>query len=97
MRVIAVSTLKNFWARYPVAEQLLRAWHAEAKSADWASPADVKAQFRSSSILQGGRVVFNIAGNKFRLVVAILYNTRIVLIRFVGTHDQYNKIDATRV
>ena len=97
MRVISVSTLKNFWASYPVAEQPLRAWYAEAKSADWASPADVKAQFRSASILQGGRVVFNIAGNKFRLVVAILYNTRIVLIRFVGTHDQYNKIDAASI
>lgn len=97
MRLIAVSTLKNFWASYPVAEQPLRAWYAEAKTAHWASPADVKAQFRSASILQGGRVVFNIAGNKFRLVVAILYNTRIVLIRFVGTHDQYNQIDAASI
>ena len=95
MRIIALSTLKNFWEipdHVDAKEQLL-AWHRFALGADWASPADIKADLRNASILQDGRVIFNIAGNKYRLVVWINYPYRIVYIRFVGTHAQYDAID----
>jgi len=97
MRVIAKSALRNFWAKHPDAEQPLRAWHSEAKSAAWKSPADVKAKYRSASILQSGRAVFNIGGNKYRLVVKINYSFQIVYIRFMGTHREYDRIDAETI
>lgn len=99
MRIIARSTLKKFWSRaaFGDAEQPLKAWFRETLQADWASPAEVKAQFRSASIVGDGRVVFNIAGNKYRLVVRINYPYRVVYIRFVGTHGQYDEIDVTKV
>lgn len=93
MRVIAVSTLKVFWLQYPQAEQPLKAWLFEAKSASWHHPSEIKQHFSSASILQAGRVVFNIAGNKFRLVVAVLFASQTVLIKFIGTHAQYDRID----
>lgn len=97
MRIIAKRTLRAFWesaATYADARAPLEAWHAIVAAADWATPGDVKAQFRNASILKRGRVVFNIAGNKYRLVVRINHPYRIVYIRFIGTHGQYNKIDA---
>ena len=75
------------------AKASLEAWHAEALKADWCSPQDIKSKFRSASILKKGRVVFNIAGNKYRLVVAIDYVRKICFVKFVGTHKQYDKID----
>ena len=100
MRIIAVSTLKAFWEQNPAymdAKEPLLAWHRFALQADWSSPADVKADFRNASILQDGRMIFNIAGNKYRLVVWINYPYRIVYIRFVGTHAQYEAIDAQTI
>jgi mRNA interferase HigB len=99
VRVIAKSTLRSYWSRpsHRDAEQPLLAWYKEAEAADWSSPADVKRHFGSASILQHGRVVFNIGGNKYRLVVAIRYDLRIVFIRFVGTHVEYDDIDAQEV
>ncbi len=100
MRVIARSALVHFYTTHrqgAEAREPLTAWYDEVRRATWAAPADVKAQYRSASILKGGRVVFNIAGNKFRLVVAIHYNTGIVFIRFVGTHAAYDAIDAHTV
>jgi len=100
MRVIALSTLKAFWLEYPQfrdAEKAVMAWYREVCKADWSSPADVKAKFSSASILQDGRVVFNIAGNKYRLVVWINYAYRVVYIRFFGTHAQYDSIDAQTI
>jgi mRNA interferase HigB len=100
MRVIALSTLKAFWERNPshadVTEPAL-AWYRHTLKADWASPADVKADFRHASILRDGRVVFNIAGNKYRLVVWINYPYRVVYVRFIGTHAQYDQIDAQTI
>jgi len=96
MRIIAKRTLREFWEnspKYADAKGPLEAWHAEAKKAKWTTPQDIKAQFRNASILKGGRVVFNIAGNKYRLVVAIDYTRQIVFIRFIGTHQQYDQID----
>ncbi len=100
MRVIALSTLKAFWAGgapYQDVQEPALAWYRDVLQADWAAPASVKAQFRSASILKDGRVVFNLAGNKYRLVVWINYPYRVVYIRFIGTHRQYDAIDAQTV
>ncbi|AJO80621.1 MULTISPECIES: type II toxin-antitoxin system HigB family toxin [Pseudomonas] len=97
MRIIAVSHLKTFWKQYPDAEQPLLAWIDEARSAHWSSPAQIKEQFRSASILKSRRVVFNIKGNDYRLVVAVAYRYSALYIKFVGTHPQYDAIDADSV
>lgn len=100
MRVIALSTLKAFWkdkAAYMDAKEPSLAWYRHALHADWSSPAEVKADFGSASVLKNGRVVFNIAGNKYRLVVWINFPYRVVYVRFIGTHAQYDRIDAQTV
>jgi mRNA interferase HigB len=96
MRIIALSTLKTFWegsSEYSDAIDPTLAWYRYALKANWLTPADVKQDFSNASILKDGRVVFNIAGNKYRLVVWINYAYRVVYIRFIGTHAQYDKID----
>ncbi|WP_322996084.1 type II toxin-antitoxin system HigB family toxin [Castellaniella sp.] len=97
MRVIAVTTLRKFWESHPSAEQALKAWFDEAIQAKWMQPADAKAQYRSASVLKNRRVVFNIKGNDYRLIVAIAYKLGIVYIKFIGTHAQYDKVDAETV
>lgn len=100
MRIIALSTLKAFWTNtraYRDAEEPTLAWYRQALAAEWSQPAEVKAEFGSASILQDGRVVFNIAGNKYRLVVWINYDYRVVYVRFIGTHKQYDKIDVQNI
>jgi len=100
MRVIALSTVKSFLNRsgdVSDASEPLMAWFRQVKQADWARPADVKKDVRNASILRDGRVVFNVAGNKYRVVVWINYPYRVVYIRFVGTHRQYDVIDAQTV
>jgi mRNA interferase HigB len=99
MRIIAVGALRDFWSRpgRRDAEQPLRAWVHVVKAADWSTPADVKQMFRSADILGGGRVVFNIGGNKYRLVAAVHYRGKRVYIRFVGTHKDYDRIDVKTV
>lgn len=97
MRVISRKSLKAFWTREPAAEQELKAWFAEAENASWTKPSDVKAKYGSASILRDGRVVFNICGNNYRLVVWINYEFFIVYIRFVGTHKEYDAIDAQTI
>ncbi len=100
MRIIALSTLKAFFDRssaYADAREPMMAWYRQVKQADWAGPAAVKRDIRSASILKDGRVVFNVAGNKYRIVVWINYPYRVVYIRFVGTHRQYDAIDAQRI
>ncbi|MBF0293849.1 MAG: type II toxin-antitoxin system HigB family toxin [Magnetococcales bacterium] len=100
MRIIAKRTLRAFWERDPAnldCQASLAAWYALVEQADWKTPADVKIQFRHASLLKGNRIVFNIAGNKYRLVVKINYHYSVVYIRFVGTHDQYDQIDAETV
>lgn len=94
MRLIALSTLKTFWAHHPDAKQPLLAWHEHVKHADWSSPAALKADLGNASILMDGRAVFNIAGNKYRLVAWINYPYRVVYVRFIGTHRQYDQINA---
>jgi len=97
MRVIARKTLKDYWEKEPRSEQELKAWFAEAEEADWADPADVKAKYGNASILKNSRVVFNICGNNYRLVVRINYDFRVLYIRFIGTHDEYDDIDANTI
>lgn len=97
MRIIAKRTIREFWKRHPKSKGPLEAWHQEVTRANWASPSSVKAQFRSASVLQDNRVVFNVAGNHYRLVVKINYPYRIVYVRFVGTHTDYDAIDATTI
>ena len=100
MRIIALSTLKAFWEKDPThvdAREPVLAWYRHALKADWANPQDVKADFGNSSILKDGRVVFNIAGNKYRLVTWINYAYGVVYIRFIGTHAEYDRIDAQTI
>ena len=97
MRVIAASTLRAFWERHPDAEPPLKAWYAEAANATWIQPADIKETYRSASVLKNRRVVFNIKGNDYRLIVAIAYKLQIVYVKFVGTHKEYDQVDAETV
>jgi len=97
MRIIAKRTLREFWesnSQYADARGQLQAWYQEVGQANWQDPHQIKAQFRNASVLKGGRVVFNICGNKYRLVVKIHFESQIVFIRFVGTHKAYDAIDA---
>ena len=100
MRVIALSTLKTFLGRsaaYADAREPVMAWYRQVRSADWATPAEVKRAVRTASILKDGRVVFNVAGNKYRILVWVNYPYRVVYVRFIGTHRQYDQIDAQSV
>jgi len=97
MRIIAKKALRDFWERYPDAEEPLLAWYREVEQEDWDSPAKVKDKYRSASIVGNNRVVFNIKGNDYRLVVKINSPHRIVYIRFVGTHAEYDRIDVKEV
>ncbi len=97
MRIIAKRTLREFWNAYPDAQQLLQTWYQTVEDADWETPAGVKAYYGNASILADNRVCFNIAGNKYRLIVKIEYKFRTVYIRFVGTHAEYDAIDAAKV
>jgi mRNA interferase HigB len=99
MRIISRKALREFWKQrqYADSEQPLKAWFREASRASWASPAAIKAMYRSASLVGNNRVVFNIAGNKYRLVVKVNYPYRMMYIRFVGTHRHYDEIDATEI
>jgi len=97
MRIIALRALRDFWQQHPNAEQPLRAWYHDVKQATWRMPADVKNAYRNASLIGNNRIVFNIKGNDYRLVVSVQYQQSIVYIRFVGTHEQYDRVDATMV
>ena len=97
MRVIAVSTLRDFWTLHPDSEQPLKAWFEEATKASWTQPSDIKAQYGNASILKNRRVVFNIKGNDYRLIVAIAYRLQVVYVKFVGTHKEYDEVDAETI
>jgi mRNA interferase HigB len=100
MRIIARRTPRQFWETHPrraEAKLALQLWHSTVEGADWATPAEVKGTYGDASILKGRRVVFNIAGNRFRLVARINYAYRIVYVRFIGTHKEYDDIDAEAI
>lgn len=97
MRVIAYRSLQNFWTLHPAAEQPLKAWYDEARKAVWKQPSDIKAHYRSASFVGNNRVVFNIKGNDYRLIVAVAYRVGVVYVKFIGTHTQYDRVDAATV
>lgn len=97
MRIISRKALREFWEIHLDAQQPLQAWYADVKQAAWQSPADIKRIYRNASIVANNRVVFNIKGNKYRLVVAVHYEYQLVYIRFVGTHQEYDRIDVATI
>lgn len=97
MRIIAKKILREFWEKQKDSEEQLKAWYKEASKAMWVSPNDIKSDYANSSILKNGRVVFNICGNKYRLIVKINYLRGWIFIRFIGTHGEYNKINADNI
>lgn len=96
MRIIAFRTLREFWEKpeYADSENSLRSWYHDAKNSSWKTPNELKLRYSNASIIRDGRVVFNINGNAYRLVVAIDYEFQIIFVRFIGTHKQYDTIDA---
>jgi mRNA interferase HigB len=97
MRIVAISTLRTFWEKHPNAREPLSAWATVVSHANWKQPADVKADYGNASVLKNRRVVFNIKGNDYRLVAAIAYRMGTVYVKFVGTHKQYDAIDAETI
>ena len=97
MRIISKKTLREFWKVHGDAEQPLKAWHAKAKLAEWKTSNDIKNDYRNASFVANNRIIFNIKGNTYRLVVAINYDFGIIYIRFVGNHKDYDKIDTTTI
>ena len=97
MRIISKKILLEFWETNNDSEQSLRAWHGKTKSAKWETSSEIKNDYRNASFVANNRVIFNIKGNKYRLVVAINYDYQIIYIRFVGTHTEYDKIDVTKI
>ena len=97
VRVIAQRTLRAFWEKHPKAEQPLRSWLQEMKRGSFRRPPDVRRQYRSADFVGDDRVIFNIGGNKYRLVVHMSYRRQIAFIKFIGTHKQYDRIDAATI
>ncbi len=97
MRVISRRALREFWEKHVDAQEALQAWYADAQRASWRSPADIKREYQNASIVANNRVVFNIKGNSYRVVVAVQYQFGIVFVRFVGMHAEYDRIDVTTI
>ena len=99
MRIIAFRTLRDFFEKpeYSDSEPSLRAWYHDVKTAEWKNPNELRQQYKNASFVGEGRVVFNIKGNDYRLIVAIDYEFQVIFIRFIGTHKQYDKIDAKTI
>ena len=97
MRVIAKKILRDFWEAHSGCEQQLKSWFQEASNAVWKNPNDIKKEYPSASILNDNRIVFNIKGNNYRLIVKINYDYKMVWIRFIGTHTEYDKINANEI
>jgi mRNA interferase HigB len=97
MRIYSKSTLREFWETHPDAEAPLRTWFIVARAARWNSPADVKQRYPDVDILRGNRLIFNIKGNDYRLIVAVHYDAQRLFVRFVGTHKDYDRIDAETI
>ena len=96
-RIFAKSTLRTYWEKHPDTEQYLKTWYDTAINADWQRPADVKQTYATASILKNSRIVFNIKGNSYRLVAKFNFEKQWIFIRFVGTHSEYDKIEADTI
>ena len=97
MRIISKKILRDFWEIHPDSEQQLKAWYQETSKAEWTNPNNIKAEYPSASFLADNRVVFNIKGNHYRLIVKINYDYQIIWIRFIGSHASYDKINAKTI
>ena len=97
VRIIAKKILREFWEKHSDCEQQLKAWDKEANKAEWKNPNEIKLEYPSASILNDNRICFNIKGNNYRLIVRINYDYQMVWIRFIGTHSDYDKIDANKI
>jgi len=97
LRIISKKTIRDFWQSHPDCEQQLKSWYQETSAAQWKGPNEIKRNYPSASFLQDNRVVFNIKGNRYRLIIRINYAYQIVWIRFIGSHAQYDRIDATKI
>ncbi|MBK8380613.1 MAG: type II toxin-antitoxin system HigB family toxin [Ignavibacteria bacterium] len=97
MRIIAKKTLKEFWDLHKDAEQPLRSWYDIVRKENWINFNEIKSQFRNASIVGNDRVVFNIKGNSYRLVVRIDFNWKVMYIRFIGTHNEYDKLNVNKL
>ncbi len=97
MHIVKKRTLQNYWEKIPETQQQLQAWYSEAKAATWKTPQDILARFPTADILKAGRVIFNICGNRFRLIVKIRYDIGRIFVRFIGTHKEYDKVDAETI
>ena len=96
-RIFAKSTLRIFWEKYPDSEQYLKTWYDTAMNADWKTPNDVKQSYANASILKDSRIVFNIKDNSYRLVIKFNFDHQMAFVRFIGTHSEYDKIDANNI
>jgi len=96
-RIFAKSTLREYWERHPDSEQYLKTWYDTAMNIAWKSPNEVKQTYRNASILKDSRIVFNIKGNSYRLVAKFNFEKQWIFIRFIGTHDEYNRIDVNTI
>ncbi len=97
MRIIAKKILRGFWDIHPDSEQQLKSWYQETSKAEWISPRQIKKEYPTASFLADNRVIFNIKGNHYRLIVKISYDYKMVWIRFIGTHAEYDKINAKTI
>tara|TARA_R110002020_G_scaffold277997_1_gene493403 strand:- start:310 stop:603 length:294 start_codon:yes stop_codon:yes gene_type:complete len=97
VRIIAKRTLRDFWTKHADSEQQLKAWYRETEKTEWENINDLKKDYPSASILQENRIVFNIKGNNYRLIVKFSFEYQICWIRFIGTHAEYDKIDANTI
>ena len=97
MRVVAKKILRDFWERHEDCEQQLKSWFREVQKSEWENPNQIKEEYPSASILNNNRIVFNIKGNNYRLIVKISFEYQMVWIRFVGTHEEYDKINANTI
>jgi mRNA interferase HigB len=97
LRIIAKKILQEFWEAHADCEQQLKSWFQESCRSEWKNPNEIKQEYTSASILNDNRVVFNIKGNKYRLIVKINFEYQMVWIRFIGTHSEYDKINAKEI
>ena len=97
MRIISRKKIREFWEKHSDARPALESWYADTKQANWRTPSDIKSVYKNASFMPINRVIFNIKGNKYRLVAAVQFEYGIVYVRFVGTHKEYDRIDATTI
>ena len=97
MRIFSKGTLREYWELHPDCEQCLKTWYDTAINSNWKTPSDIKENYANASILKDGRIIFNIKGNSHRLVVKINFEKQLIFIKFIGTHNEYDKIDANKI